>query len=81
MFTGQSSFTSFIARDPSNFREIINEFDNDYPSDKKGEKLKYLQLIAKQSNLYSKVVKKLMKALRIHIRIPILIWATIRNCK
>ena len=58
MFTGQSSFTSFIARDPSNFREIINEFDNIYPSDKKGEKLKYLQLIAKQSNLSSKVVKE-----------------------
>ena len=58
MFTGQNSFTSFIARDPSNFREIINEFDNVYPSDKKGEKLKYLQLIAKQSNLYSKVVKE-----------------------
>ncbi len=58
LFTGESSFTSFIARNPSDFREIINEFDNEYPSDKKGERLKYLQLIAKQSNLYSLEVKK-----------------------
>ncbi len=58
LFTGKSSFTSFIARNPTEFREIINEFDNEYPSDKKGEKLKYLQLIAKQSNLYSLEVKK-----------------------
>ena len=58
LFTGKSSFTSFIARNPTEFREIINEFDNQYPSDKKGEKLKYLQLIAKQSNLYSLEVKK-----------------------
>lgn len=58
LFTGESSFTSFIARNPTDFREIINEFDNEYPSDKKGERLKYLQLIAKQSNLYSLEVKK-----------------------
>ena len=58
LFTGDNSFTSFIANNPSDFREIINEFDNLYPSDRKGEKLKYIQLIAKQSNLYSKEVKK-----------------------
>ena len=58
LFTGDNSFTSFIANNPSDFREIINEFDNVYPSDRKGEKLKYVQLIAKQSNLYSKEVKK-----------------------
>ena len=58
LFTGENSFTSFIANNPTDFREIINEFDNVYPSDKQGEKLKYIQLIAKQSNLYSKEVKK-----------------------
>ncbi len=57
LFTGQKSFTSFMARDPENFQEIINEFDNEYPSDNKGNKLKYLQLIAKQSNIYSKIIK------------------------
>lgn len=58
LFTGESSFTSFIANDPTHFREIINEFDNIYPSDTKGEKLKYVQLIAKQSNVYSGEVKR-----------------------
>jgi uncharacterized protein (DUF1501 family) len=58
LFTGQKSFTSFLARNPTNFQEIINEFDNEYPSDNMGNKLKYLQLIAKQSNIYSKVIKE-----------------------
>ena len=58
LFTGEKSFTSFIARNPTQFREIINEFDNEYPSNKTGERLKYLQLIAKQSNLYSLEVKR-----------------------
>ena len=58
LFTGQKSFTSFLARNPTNFQEIINEFDNEYPSDNKGNKLKYLQLIAKQSNIYSKIIKE-----------------------
>ncbi len=57
LFTGQKSFTSFMARNPEHFREIINEFDNEYPSDNKGNKLKYLQLIAKQSNIYSAIIK------------------------
>ncbi len=51
-------FYKFSSRNPSNFQEIINEFDNEYPSDNKGNKLKYLQLIAKQSNVYSKIVKE-----------------------
>ena len=58
LFTGEKSFTSFQAGNPSNFQEIINEFDNEYPSDNKGNKLKYLQLIAKQSMVYSKIVKE-----------------------
>ena len=58
LFTGDSSFTSFIARNPTQFQEIINEFDNVYPNDIKGLKLKYIQLIAKQSNQYSGVIKE-----------------------
>jgi len=58
LFTGEKSFTSFQAGNPSNFQEIINEFDNEYPADNKGNKLKYLQLIAKQSMVYSKIVKE-----------------------
>jgi hypothetical protein len=56
-FTGQYSFPSFIANNPENFREIINEFDHDYPNTYSGDKMKYVQLIAKQSNLYGKEIK------------------------
>ena len=31
-FTGQYSFPSFIANNPEHFREIINEFDHEYPN-------------------------------------------------
>lgn len=52
MFTGDRSFTSVVSQDPGNFYQIANEFSNQYPSTPVGEKLTYLQLIAKQSNEY-----------------------------
>ena len=58
LFTGKRSFTSIVASNPNDFYEIINEFDNNYPSTPIGEKLKYLQLMAKQSNAYGKVLKE-----------------------
>jgi len=58
MFTGRRSFTSVVASNPDSFYEIINEFDNVYPSTPIGEKLKYLQLMAKQSNTYGKILKE-----------------------
>jgi uncharacterized protein (DUF1501 family) len=61
MFTGKKSFTSVVASNPEGFFEIINEFDNNYPSTPIGEKLKYLQLMAKQSNAYGKVLKEQYK--------------------
>ena len=57
-FTGQISFPSFIVNNPENFQEILNEFDNNYPNSLSGDRLKYSQLIAKQSNQYSSVVKE-----------------------
>lgn len=57
LFTGQSSFTSYIAQDPQNFEEIINEFDNVYANDKKGMKLDYIQLVSKQSNAYGRIIR------------------------
>lgn len=57
-FTGQYSFPSFIVNNPENFQEIINEFDHIYPNTYSGDRLKYAQLIAKQSNQYSNVVKE-----------------------
>lgn len=61
MFTGKRSFTSVVASNPDSFYEIINEFDNNYPSTPIGEKLKFLQLMAKQSNAYGKVLKEQYK--------------------
>ena len=58
MLTGQYTFPSFTANNPSHFSEIINEFDHNYPNTRSGDKLKYIQMIAKQSNLYSEVVKQ-----------------------
>ncbi len=57
MFTGQHSFTSVVASNPENFYEIIGDLDLNYPNTPIGEKLKYLQLIAKQSNAYGRVLK------------------------
>lgn len=58
MLTGKYTFPSFTANNPSHFSEIINEFDHNYPGTRAGDKLKYIQMIAKQSNLYSQVVKQ-----------------------
>ncbi len=57
MFTGQKSFTSVVASNPENFYEIIGDFEQTYPNSTLGEKLKYVQLISKQSNAYGKVMQ------------------------
>ena len=62
LFTGQSSFTSYIAQDPDQFQEIINEFDNVYSTDRSGMKLDYIQLVAKQSNAYGRVIRDTYRA-------------------
>ena len=61
LLTGRSSFPGFIPGSPDNIMEIINEFDNSYPNTYAGDKLNYIQTIAKQSNLYSSVVKDAYK--------------------
>ena len=56
--TGVNSFTSFVTRDPSQFFEIINEFNNIYDtSTNYGTKLDYIQLVAQQSNVYGEILK------------------------
>ena len=57
ILTGKSTFPGFIAGNPENLTQILNEFDNSYPNTFAGDKLNYIQTIAKQSNLYSSVVK------------------------
>ena len=56
--TGQYSFPSFIVNNPDQLVEIINDFDHEYPNTFSGDKLKYVQLIAKQSNQYGAVIKE-----------------------
>ena len=57
LLTGVSTFPGFIPGSPDNLNKIVNEFDNSYPNTYTGDKLNYIQIIAKQSNLYSSVVK------------------------
>ncbi len=57
LLTGVNSFPGFIPGRPENINNIINEFDNSYPETYAGDKLNYIQIIAKQSNLYSSVVR------------------------
>ena len=57
LLTGVNTFPGFIPGSPENLNTIVNEFDNAYPNTYTGDKLNYIQIIAKQSNLYSTVVK------------------------
>ena len=55
---GQYSFPSYIVSDPQRLVEIINDFDHEYPNTYSGDRLKYIQLIGKQSNQYGQVIKE-----------------------
>lgn len=58
LLTAKNSFTSFVARNPEDFEEIIADFDNVYDiTSNRGTKLDYIQLVGKQSNLYGARVK------------------------
>ena len=55
---GQYSFPSYIVSDPERMVELINDFDHEYPGTYSGDRLKYIQLIGKQSNEYGRVIKE-----------------------
>jgi len=57
LLTGVNTFPGFIPGSPENINTIVNEFDKAYPNTYTGDKLNYIQIIAKQSNLYSSVVR------------------------
>lgn len=57
LLTGTSTFPGFITGSPENINNIVNEFDTSYPNTYTGDRLNYIQIIAKQSNLYSSVVR------------------------
>ena len=63
LLTAKNSFTSFVARNPEDFQEIIADFNNVYDtSSNRGTKLDYIQLVGKQSNLYGARVKETYEA-------------------
>ena len=55
--TGLSSVTSYSSYNPSDYREIIGNFDNSYPDDTVGKKLKFIQIITRQSNIYGEALR------------------------
>ena len=55
--TGLNSVISYRSTNPINFREIIGDFDNTYPEDPIGKKLKFFQTISRQSNEYGEILK------------------------
>ena len=55
--TGLNSVTSYTSNNPSNYREIIGNFDNSYPEDNIGKKLKFIQIITRQSNIYGEALR------------------------
>ena len=55
---GQYSFPNYIVNNPERLVEIINDFDHEYPNTYSGDRLKYIQLIGKQSNEYGQVIKE-----------------------
>ena len=58
-FTGISSSTSFIARRPQQFQEIITDLDLTFPNSTRGQKMEFLRLIGRQSNSYSREIKRI----------------------
>jgi uncharacterized protein (DUF1501 family) len=55
--TGLKSVTSYTSNQPWNHNEISGDFDNTYPEDPAGKKLKFIQIISRQSNQYGKILK------------------------
>ena len=55
--TGLSSVTSYSSYNPSDYREIIGNFNNSYPDDTVGKKLKFIQIITRQSNIYGEALR------------------------
>lgn len=56
-FTGEYSFPGFLVQNPGSYNEILNDLDYTYPQTYAGDKLRYAQLVSKQSNLYGGVIR------------------------
>ncbi|MDB4715867.1 DUF1501 domain-containing protein [Flavobacteriaceae bacterium] len=68
LMTGVNAFKSFVVNNPDEFYEIINEFDNNYDTSSNfGVKLDYMQMVAKQSNVYGEILREIYLSVRSEI--------------
>lgn len=58
LFQGGSNNLGMVINDPEYFYELINEETPDAPDTRAGERLEYVRLVAKQSQVYGAVVKE-----------------------
>ena len=57
LFQGPTSSMGMVIQDPTWFYDLIDNVDDPVPDTPAGERLAYLRLVAKQSELYGQVVK------------------------
>ena len=58
LFQGPVASMSTVISDPESFYQLIDNIDEDAPDTDAGAKLKYIRLIARQSQQYGKVLKE-----------------------
>ena len=58
LFQGPNAAMSMVINNPDTFYDLLDEIESPVPDTPAGEKLKYIRLIAKQSQQYGAVVKK-----------------------
>lgn len=58
MFQGENTYMGMVINDPESFYELIDEDLPDAPDTKAGDKLEYVRLVAKQSQLYGSRIKE-----------------------
>ena len=74
LFTGDNSFTSYIAQNPDDFQRLLEDFQDNYPETHTGDKLNYIDLITRQTNDYGDVVKNAHRGDILNILTIIITW-------
>lgn len=58
LFQGESASMGMVISGPDDFHQLINNVEPEYPDTQAGEQLRYVRLIARQSQQYGDVVKR-----------------------
>lgn len=58
IFQGPSAAMSMVVSNPDSFYDLVDNIEEEAPDTLAGEKLRYVRLIARQSELYGEVVKE-----------------------